>query len=224
MTSTAATPTTTARATGWGWAGIVAGLAAGASGAILAQGPGTFGDQEVKSGEFIVGAMNPELLIRLGGGLGMVAVVATTVFTLGLARRAAETAPGRTGWVEALRWSSIALLATTAVGVLMRYVAAGGAPGAMDQSMYTTEASATAAVLADQMSTGTYLPALGVMTAAGVLSLRGALLPKAVGIVALVLAGASLVATLAIGLPYSSSLVFPLFAPVAGIAALVRRG
>jgi hypothetical protein len=73
------------------------------------------------------------------------------------------------------------------------------------------------------MSAGTYLPALGVMAVAGVLSLRGGLLPKAVGIVSLVLAGVSLVATLAIGLPYSSSLVFPIFALVAGIAVLVRR-
>jgi hypothetical protein len=38
-----------------------------------------------------------------------------------------------------------------------------------------------------------------------------------------VLAGVSLVATPAIGLPSSSSLVFPLFALVAGIAALARR-
>lgn len=223
MTSTLAAPATAARTTGLGWAGIVAALTAGGATAFLAQGPGTFTDQEVKPGAFIVENMNPELLIRLGAGLGLVAVIATTLFTLGLCRLAAATASPRPGWVEALRWSSIALLATTSVGVLMRYVAAGGAPGAMDQSMYTTEASATAAVLADQISTGTYLPALGVMAAAGVLSLRGALLPKAVGIVGLVLAGASLVATLAIGLPYSSSLVFPLFALVAGIAAVARR-
>ncbi|MFR9800927.1 hypothetical protein ACL02T_01330 [Pseudonocardia sp. RS010] len=224
MTSTLAAPTTAGRVTGRGWAGIVAALAAGGSGAILAQGPGTFTNQEIKSGAFVVENMNPELLIRVGGGLGLVAVAATMIFTLGLTRRAAETAPGRAGWVEALRWSSVALLATTSVGVLMRYVAAGGAPGALDQSMYTTEASATAAVLADQISTGTYLPALGVMVTTGVLSLRGALLPRTVGIVTLVLAGISLVATLAIGLPYSSSLVFPAFALVAGITTLVRRG
>ncbi|MCE0766236.1 hypothetical protein LWC35_25510 [Pseudonocardia kujensis] len=221
--TTLAAPSTTARTAAWGWAGIVAAVTAGGASAFLAQGPGTFTDREVKSGAFIASAMNPELLIRLGAGLGLVAVIATTLFTLGLCRRAGEIASARSGWVEALRWSSIALLATTTVGVLMRYVAAGGAPGAMDQSMYTTEASATAAVLADQMSTGTYLPALGVMAVSGVLSLRGALLPKAVGIVALVLAGASFVATLAIGLPYSSALVFPLFALVAGIGALVRR-
>jgi hypothetical protein len=157
-------------------------------------------------------------VIRIGAGLGLVAVIATTVFTLGLVRRAGD----RGGWAEALRWSSIALLATTAIGVLMRYVAAGGAPGGIDQAFYSTEVSATAAVLADQMSTGAYLPALGVMACAGMLALRGAVLPKAVGIVALVLACVSLAATLGLGLPYSSSLVFPVFALVAGITVLVR--
>ncbi|SDE76440.1 hypothetical protein [Pseudonocardia oroxyli] len=215
MTTALTTPTRD-RATGA--AGIVAALAAGGSGAVLAQGEGTFADQRIKSSAELVEAMNPELMIRIGGGLGLVAVIATTAFTLGLVRRAGE----RGGWAEALRWSSIALLATTSIGVLMRYVAAGGAPGAMDQSLYSTEASATAAVLADQMSTGAYLPALGVMSCAGMLALRGSLLPAPVGIVALVLGTLSLAATLGLGLPYSSSLVFPVFALVAGITLLVR--
>lgn len=210
--------TTPALGRGTAVAGILAALATGGSGAFLAQGEDTFVDQQIKSGADLVEAMNPELVIRAGAGLGLVAVIATTVFTLGLVRRAGD----RGGWAEALRWSSIALLATTAIGVLMRYVAAGGAPGGIDQAFYSTEASATAAVLADQLSTGAYLPALGVMACAGMLALRGAVLPKAVGIAALVLAGASLAATLGLGLPYSSSLVFPVFALVAGIALLVR--
>jgi hypothetical protein len=214
MTTSLATPT---RDRLTGSSGIVAALAAGGSTAFLAQAQGTF-DREITSSADILEALNPEPMIRIGAGLGLVAVIATTVFTLGLVRRAGD----RSGWAEALRWSSIALLATTAIGVLMRYVAAGGAPGGIDQAFYSTEVSATAAVLADQMSTGAYLPALGVMACAGMLALRGAVLPKAVGIVALVLACVSLAATLGLGLPYSSSLVFPVFALVAGITVLVR--
>jgi len=124
---------------------------------------------------------------------------------------------------EPLRWASIALLATGSLGAAIRYIAAGGIPGAMDSAMYTPEASATIAVLADQFASAAYLPALAVMTVVGVAAVRDRVLPVGVGAVTLLLAAASLAATLVLGLPYSSSLVYPLFALVVGVAGLLSR-
>jgi hypothetical protein len=89
--------------------------------------------------------------------------------------------------------------------------------------MYTPEASATIAVLADQLFTASFLPALAVMAVVGVAAVRDRVLPVGVGAVALLLAAASLAATLVLGLPYSSSLVYPLFALTVGVAGLLSR-
>jgi hypothetical protein len=89
--------------------------------------------------------------------------------------------------------------------------------------MYTAEASATIAVLADQLSTAAFLPGLAVMALVGVAAVRDRVLARTVGVIALVLTTASTLATLAIGLPYSSSLVWPLFAVAVGVAAIAAR-
>jgi hypothetical protein len=93
----------------------------------------------------------------------------------------------------------------------------------MDSPMYTPEASTTIAVLADQLSTASFLPALAVMTFVGLAAVRDRILPVGIGVATLVLAGASFAATLVLGLPYSSSLVYPLFALLVGIAGLLSR-
>src|SRR5688572_29008970 len=94
----------------------------------------------------------------------------------------------------------------------------------MDSPMYTPEASATIAVLADQLFTASFLPAIAVMAVVGVAAVRDRVLPVGVGAVTLLLAAASLAATLVLGLPYSSSpLVYPLFALTVGVAGLLSR-
>ena len=89
--------------------------------------------------------------------------------------------------------------------------------------MYTAEASATIAVLADQLATAAFLPGLAVMALVGVAAVRDRVLSRTAGVIALVLTVASTAATLAIGLPYSSSLVWPLFALVVGVAGIASR-
>ena len=89
--------------------------------------------------------------------------------------------------------------------------------------MYTREAAATLAVLSDQLASAAFLPALAVMALVGVAAVRARVLARGVGVVALLLTAASLAATLAIGLPYSSSLVYPLFALVVGVAGVLTR-
>ena len=49
------------------------------------------------------------------------------------------------------------------------------------------------------------------------------MLPIGVGAVTLLLAAASLLATLVLGLPYSSSLVYPLFGLLVGVTGLLSR-
>jgi hypothetical protein len=209
------------RRTVWPYAGIVSALAAGAAGRIMAQGPGTFrGDGGQPTTDFVLANLTPELTVKLGAGLYLLGVAAAFVFLLGLTRHVAVHAPRS---AEPLRWASIALLATGSLGAAIRYIAAGGIPGAMDSPMYTPEASATIAVLADQLSTAAFLPALAVMAVVGLAAVRDRVLPVGVGIVTLLLAAASFVATLVLGLPYSSSLVCPLFALTVGVAGLLSR-
>ena len=78
-------------------------------------------------------------------------------------------------------------------------------------------------MLADQLATAAFLPALAVMAVVGIAAVRDRVLPVGVGAVTLLLTAASVTATLVLGLPYSSSLVYPLFALIVGVAGLSRR-
>ena len=209
------------RGTVWPYAGIISALASGAAGMVLSQGPGTF---RAEGGQpdtaFILANLTPELPVKIGAGLHLLGVAAAFAFLFGLTRFVGRHAPRS---AEPLRWASIALLATGSSGAAIRYIAAGGIPGAMDSAMYTPEASATVAVLADQLSFAAFLPALAVMAVVGVAAVRDRVLPVAVGAVTLLLAAASLAATLVLGLPYSSGLVYPLFALMVGVAGMLSR-
>jgi hypothetical protein len=209
------------RRTVWPYAGIVSALAAGAGGVLMAQGPGTFRTEGGQpSTDVILANLTAEIPAKIGAGLHVLAIAAAFAFLLGLTRNVAAHAPR---YAESLRWASIALLATGSIGAAIRYIAAGGIPGAMDSPMYTPEASATIAVLADQLFTASFLPALAVMAIVGVAAVRDRVLPIGIGTVTLLLAAASLAATLVIGLPYSSSLVYPLFALMVGVAGILSR-
>ena len=208
----------------WPYAGIVSALASGASGVALVQGPGTFRDTGTwASTDLVVANLTSALSIRIGAGVALLGLVAAFAFLLGLTRFVARHAPLRGGLVEAMRWASIAFLATGSLGVMIRYIAGGGVPGGMDVPMYTREAAATLAVLSDQLASAAFLPALAVMALVGVAAVRDRVLARGVGVVALLLTAASLAATLVLGLPYSSSLVYPLFALVVGVAGVLTR-
>ena len=230
MTTLAAAPAAThaaparPRRSVWPYAGIVSALASGASGVALVQGPGTFRDTGTwASTDFVVANLTSALSIRVGAGVALLGLVGAFAFLLGLTRFVARHAPLRAGLVEAMRWASIAFLATGSLGVMIRYIAGGGVPGGTDVAMYTREAAATLAVLSDQLASAAFLPVLAVMALVGVAAVRDRVLARGVGVVALLLTAASLAATLAIGLPYSSSLVYPLFALVVGLAGVLAR-
>ncbi len=209
------------RRTVWPYAGIVSALATGTAGAFLSQGEGTFratGGQPTTA--FVLANLTPEFPVKIGAGLYLLGVVAAFAFLLGLTRFVTAHSPR---FAEPLRWASIALLAMGSLGAAIRYIAAGGIPGAMDSGMYTPEASATLAVLADQLTFAVFLPALAVMAVVGVAAVRDRVLPVGVGAVTLLLAAASLAATLVLGLPYSSGLVYPLFALIVGVTGLLSR-
>lgn len=209
----------------WPYAGVVSALVNGAAGSMLVQGQGTFSGSPTtwRTTDVVVANLNSALSVRIGAGLALVGLVATFAFLVGLTRFVARNAPLRGGLVDAMRWASIVSVATGAIGVMIRYIAGGALPGAMDVAMYTREAAATLAVLADQLSAAAFLPLLAVMAAVGVAAVRDRVLSRTVGVVALVLATLSVGVTLVFGLPYSASLVFPLFALVVGIAGLLTR-
>jgi hypothetical protein len=229
MTSLAPIPSAHAapprpRTTAWPYAGIVSALAAGAAVFVLTQGPGTFRDSTSwASTDLVVANLSTALSVRLGAALDLLGLVAAFVFLLGLARFVSRHAPLRGGLVEAMRWASIAFLATGSLGVAIRYIAGGGVPGGTDVAIYTREAAAALAVLADQLTTAAILPMLAVMGLLGVAALRDRVLPPAVGAVALLLTAVSLGMTLVPGLPRSSALVYPVFALVVGVAGVLTR-
>jgi hypothetical protein len=208
----------------WPYAGIVSALTAGASGAVLVQGPGTFRDTATwATTDFVVANLTPAVTIRIGAGVALLGLVAAFAFLLGLTRYVARHSAAHSGSVEAMRWASIAFLATGSIGVVIRYIAGGGVTGGTDIAMYTRESAATLAVLADQLASAAYLPVLAVMALVGVAAVRDRVLPRTVGVVALLLTAASLAMTLGLGLPYSASLAYPLFALVVGVAGTLTR-
>jgi hypothetical protein len=195
------------RRTAWPYAGIVSAAAAGVPGSLLVQGPGTFPSTDV-----LDASLSSALSLTVGAGIALLGLVATFVFLFGLTRFVARHAPLRAGLVEALRWASIAFLATGSIGVVVRC-----APGG------TAREAATLSVLADQLSTAANLPALAVMALVGVAAVRDRVLARAVGVLALLLTALSVGTMLVVGLPHSASLVYPVFALVVGVAALVSR-
>jgi hypothetical protein len=209
------------RTSAWPYAGVVAGLASGVAGTMLVQGRGTFVDAPpVVTTEHVLQNLTSALSIKIGAGLNLLGLVAAFVFLLGLTRFVGTHAPRR---AEALRWSSIAFVAAGSIGAVIRYIAGGGVPGGIDVAFYSPEAVATLAVLSDQLTSAAFLPGLAVMAVVGLAAVRERVLPRTVGVVTLVLAAGSVAATLVLGLPYSSSLVFPLFALAAGGAGVFSR-
>jgi hypothetical protein len=221
--TTAPAPLRRPRTSVWPYAGLLSGTTAGLSTMMLSMGRDTFDPDTIPTARFIVDHLNSELTMRIGGGLALVSVVSMIAFLVGLVRFAERLAPARESLLSVLRWASIALVGTAFIGVAMHYVAASSHPGSIDQNLYTTDATATVAVLADQLTCAVFLPGLVVMAVVAVLSLRNRVFARPVGAVVLVLAAASTVATLAIGLPYSAGLVFPLFALLIGAAGALSR-
>lgn len=212
----------------WPYAGLLTAVAGGASTFFLAVGKGAYDAANDSKADNIEASTVLDNLSNhtnqmIGGGLAVVAGLAALVFVIGLARFAGHFAAGRHTLLTALRWSGAALFGTTAIGASFRYIAAGGHPDGIDHKFYTEDAVSTLSILADQVAFAGYLPALVVMGVTGILSLRDRVFPRAVGAVAVVLAAGSTAATLVLGLPYSSGLVFPLFALLIGIAAVASR-
>lgn len=211
------------RRTVWPYAGAVSGLAAAGAAMFLAQGPDTFDKDFDATTASVWDAMNSPQLQMLGAGLAFLSVAASVPFLVGLLRHVDIRAPHRAGLRSALRLIAAAFIGSTSIGVVMHYIAAGGADGGIDQHMYTREASTTLAVLADQLNTGTYLPGLGILAIVGFLAVRDRILPRAVGVASLVLVAVSTAMTLGLGLPYSSGLVTPLFMLIVAAAGIFTR-
>jgi hypothetical protein len=207
----------------WPYAGIVSALSGYASVLLLAQGQDQFDLDHTPSTAFVVEHLHHATWIKLGGAAALLSVVAGLVFLLGLGRFVQKLAPARAGLHTALRMSTTAFLATATIGAVMRYIVAGGAHGGIDKNIYTVDSVATLSALGDQLACASYLPALLAMGLVGWVAVRERVLARPVGVIALVLAGGSLAATLVLGLPYSSALVYPVFAALVGLNGILAR-
>lgn len=208
------------RATVWPYAGLLSGAAAFASVPLLSQGPAQFSSSRTPDTGFVLKNLHDATTIKIGGGLAVISVVAGVLFLVGLGRFVERLVPARATLHAAMKLSAAAFTATASLGVILRYVIAGGASGGIDRNIYTREAVATLSALADQVACAAALPVLMTMAMVGWVAVRDRVLPRAVGVAVLGLTALSTGMTLALGLPYSSYLVYPLFALLVGVSAL----
>jgi hypothetical protein len=211
------------RHTAWPYAGLVSAVSAATSLLFLSQGNKQFDLDSAPTTSFVLDNLHGATWIKFGGAMGLVSVVAGLVFLLGLGNFMQRLRPERTTVHAGMRVATAAFVASVSVGVMMRYIVAGGAKGGIDKNLYTHDAVSTLSSLADQLTTASYLPALIAMGLVGWVSLRDRILPRPVGVLALLFTASSLTATVALGLPYSSILDYPVFATVISIAAWFSR-
>jgi hypothetical protein len=207
----------------WPYAGIVSALSAATSLLFLSQGEKQFDIDHTPTTRFVLDSMHDATFIKFGGAVGLLSAVAGMFFLLGLGDFVQKLRPGRSTLHAVMRVSASAFVASVAIGVMLRYIVAGGAKGGIDKNLYTSEAVSTLSSLADQLTTASYLPALIAMVAVGWVSVRERILPRVVGVGALLLATASTTATVVLGLPYSSILDYPVFAVLISVTALFSR-
>jgi hypothetical protein len=211
------------RHSAWPYAGVVSALSAAGSLLFLSQGNEQFEHKETPTSKFVLDNLHDATWIKIGGGLGLVSVVAGLIFLLGLGNFMERLRPGRTTVHAAMRAATAAFVASVSIGVMLRYIVAGGADGGIDPNLYTKESVSTLSALADQLTTASYLPALIAMGIVGWVSFRERLLPRPVAAGALLLATGSTTATVVLGLPYSSIMDYPMFALLISITAFFSR-
>jgi hypothetical protein len=219
----AAEPIRRPRTTIWPYAGLVSAVSGFGSVSLLSQGSGQFKADKVPTTQFILDNLNDATVIKLGGAAALISVVAGMLFLIGLTRFVEALVPGRRNLHTAMRMSSTAFVATASIGVMMRYVIAGGAKGGIDKNLYTHDAVATLSALCDQIACASALPVLVVMALVGWVGFRDRVLARPVAVAALLLAAVSTAATLVLGLPYSSYLVYPVFAAIVGVNGIASR-
>lgn len=220
---TADRPLRRPRHSAWPYAGVVSALSGASSLLFLSQGNEQFDHHDTPTSKFVLDNMHDATFIKIGGGLGLISAVAGLIFLLGLGNFMERLRPERTTAHAAVKAATAAFVASVSIGVMLRYIVAGGADGGIDPNLYTKESVSTLSALADQLTTASYLPALIAMGIVGWVSFRERLLPRPVAAGAMLLTAGSTTATVVLGLPYSSIMDYPLFALLISITAFFSR-
>ncbi|MCK9903861.1 hypothetical protein MXD63_27895 [Frankia sp. Cpl3] len=158
----------------------------------------------------------------VGGSIGFVAVLLLLGFAAGLTRLLERRAPDSLA-VPAAKLAFAAALGGLMFSFGLKHVLAGGVPGGIDSSFYTKTDVEVLALVVSQMQYAAWWGVLAAAACVAVVTLRYRVLPLWFGIVSAVLAGVSITATVAIGLPYSAGLLAPVWLLAAGIVTLRLR-
>ncbi|MEX5634557.1 hypothetical protein [Parafrankia sp. FMc2] len=159
----------------------------------------------------------------LGGSIGFVAVLLLLGFAAGLTRLLERRAPDSLA-VPAAKLAFAAALGGLMFSFGLKHVLAGGVPGGIDNSFYTKTDVEVLAVVVSQMQYAAWWGVIAAAACVAVVSLRHRVLPTWFGIVSAVLAGISITATVAVGLPYSAGILAPVWLLAAGTVTLRLRG
>ena len=155
--------------------------------------------------------------------LAFVGAIALALFAQGLVRFFDSRTPAGSGAGSLAR-----LGVTSAVGlaVLIASVKAiyrGGLPDHMDSGMYTQDSVVTLHIFVDQLQYVALWPLTFAMLAAVALWFRHQTLPRWYGVLSGLMAGATVLMAVVLGLPYFAGLVGPLWVVASGVVVLRHR-
>jgi len=162
-------------------------------------------------------------LFQFGAIAGLAATLLLIVWAAGL-HRFLETRVGRDHLaVRITQFAAAGAVGAMVIAFSLKAVFAGGLPGAIDATMYTSIDVAVLHILHEQLQWVGLLSMVGAMFAVAWLALRERALPRFLGIVSLVLALFVTGMTLGLALPYSAGLAVPVWIVVTSVWLLVRR-
>jgi hypothetical protein len=209
---------------GPGW--IYAGLGAGLLGLFATMFTQPFLDEDVKAegvDAVVAGLDGKATLIKLGAIAGFAAVAALAVFAAGYLRHLRARAPrgGLAVPVASLGFASA--IGTLVIGFGLKAMLAGGAPGGIDEGLYTTTDVSVLHLLVDQMQWLAWQGVALVMAVTALLSLRDRVVPRWFGVVSGLLTLSVVALTLGFALPYSAGVVAPPWLVLAAVTMFLQR-
>lgn len=159
------------------------------------------------------------MLFQLGAMAGLAATLLLLVWGAGLTRLFEQRAGRDHLAVRVTQLAVAAAVGAMVIAFSFKAMFAGGLPGAIDASMYTTTDVSVLHIIHDQLQWVGLLSMVGAMFAAAHLGLRDRSLPRWLGIVSLVLGAFVTGMTVVLALPYSAGLAVPVWIVVVSVWA-----
>jgi hypothetical protein len=161
--------------------------------------------------------------VHVSLSMAFVGLIAFAVFAQGFVRFLDSRTPAGSGAGSLARLGITAALATTTLVVAFKAVYRGGLPDHGDSSMYTEDSVATLHIINDQLQYTGLWPLTFAMLAVVVLWFRHRTLPRWYGVLSGLMAVATILMAVIVGLPYFAGLVGPLWIIASGVVVLRHR-